>query len=272
MADIGQVGFAVGGVGEGRHLGDATELEKLGYSTIWLPGGQIDRPDRVLDLLGATRSAAVRTAVLSAEVFEPDRVIELHVAAERRAPGRTVLGLGGPQQRRSLAAVESYLDRLDAAQPPVPREHRMLAALGPHKLDIAARRSAGAILLVVTPTYVRTARAVLGESSVVVGLFVVLDSDPARARAAARGPLGFLSGLPGYQAHLTRLGYTDAQIRDLDDAMVDELVAWGSPAAVAERVKHLREAGADHIFVQMVSDGDQPVGVDAARRLAPVLL
>lgn len=54
--------------------------------------------------------------------------------------------------------------------------------------------------------------------------------------------------------------------------MVDDLVAWGSPAAVAERVEHLRESGADHVFLQMVDGGDQPAGVDAARRLATVLL
>ncbi len=271
MAEIGHVGFAVEVDDGGRHLHDAVELEKLGYSAIWLPGGQIDRPDRVVDLLAATRSAAVGTAVLSAAVFEPDRVVELHRAAQNCAPGRTVLGLGGLQERRSLAAVEAYLDHLDAAQPPVPAEHRMLAALGPRKLEIAARRSAGAILLLVTPDYVRSVRAVLGEASVVAGLMVVLDDDRARARATARGPLGFLSRLPGYQAHLARLGYTDDKVRDLDAAMVDDLVVWGSPAAVAERVEHLRAAGADHVFLQMLHEGEQPAGIDAARRLASVL-
>jgi probable F420-dependent oxidoreductase len=271
MADIGHVGFAVEVADDGRHLGDAKELEELGYSAIWLPGGQIDRPERVLDLLNVTRGAAVGTAVLSAEVYESDSVVELHRAVQRHAPGRTVLGLGGPQQRRSLAAVETYLDHLDAAHPPVPAAHRMLAALGPRKLELAARRSAGAILLLVTPAYVRTVRAVLGELSVVVGLMVVLDTDAEQARATARGPLGFLSGLPGYQAHLARLGYTDAQVHDLDDALVDDLVAWGSPAAVAERVEHLREAGANHVFIQMVHGADQSAGIDAARRLAAVL-
>jgi len=113
MADIGRVGFAVGGVAEGRHLGEATELEKLGYSAIWLPGGQIDCPERVLELLDVTRSAVVGTAVLSAAVFEPDRIVELHGAVQRQAPGRTVLGLGGPQQRRSLAAVEAAVGGRD---------------------------------------------------------------------------------------------------------------------------------------------------------------
>ncbi|HEY0813308.1 MAG TPA: TIGR03620 family F420-dependent LLM class oxidoreductase [Pseudonocardia sp.] len=269
MAEIGSVGFTVQVADDGRHVDDAKELEELGYSTIWLPGGQIDRPERVLDLLGATRSAAVGTAVLSAAVFGPDRVVALHRAVQREAPGRSVvLGLGGPQQRRSLAAVASYFDHLDAANPPVPPEDRMLAALGPRKLAVAARRSAGPILLLVTPDYLRTTRVAVGASTVVVGLFVVLDSDPARARAAARAPLGFLTGLPGYRDHLARLGYLDAQVRDVADVLVDDLVAWGSPEAVAERVDRLLQAGADHVFVQMVSDGEQPAGLDAARRLA----
>jgi probable F420-dependent oxidoreductase len=255
---------------DGHHLHDAAELEELGYSAIWLPGGQIDRPDRVLELLDATASVVVGTAVLSAAVFAPERVVELHRAAEGRAPGRTVLGLGGPQQRRSLAAVETYLDHLDDAQSPVPAEHRMLAALGPRKLEIAARRAAGPILLLVTPAYVRAVRADLAAASLVVGLLVVLD-DAERARTTARGTLGFLSGLPGYQAHLGRLGYTDEQVRNLDDALVDDLVARGSPAAVAERVAELREAGADHVYLQMLRADDQPAGVDAARELAATL-
>jgi probable F420-dependent oxidoreductase len=271
MADIGQVGFAVEVAEDGRHLHDVAELEELGYSAIWLPGGQIDRPDRVLELLDATASVVVGTAVLSAAVYGPERVVELHRAAEDRAPGRTVLGLGGPQQRRSLAAVEAYLDHLDTAQPPVPAEHRMLAALGPRKLEMAARRSAGPLLLLVTPAYLRAVRADLAATSLVVGLLVVLDEDAERARTTARGTLGFLSGLPGYQAHLSRLGYTDEQVRNLDEALVDDLVARGSPAAVAERVAELCEAGADHVYVQMLRGDDQPVGIDAARRLAATL-
>jgi probable F420-dependent oxidoreductase len=271
MADIGQVGFAVEVVEDGRHLHDAAELEELGYSALWLPGGQIDRPDRVLDLLDATASVAVGTAVLSAAVYGPERVVELHRAAQGRAPGRTVLGLGGPQQRRSLAAVETYLDHLDSAQPPVPAEHRMLAALGPRKLAMAARRSAGPILLLVTPAFVRAVRADLAATSLVVGLLVVLDEDAERARTTARGTLGFLRGLPGYQAHLDRLGYTDEQVRNLDDALVDDLVARGSPAAVAERVAQLREAGADHVYIQTLQESGQPVGIEAARRLAAAL-
>lgn len=272
MADIGHVGFAVEVADDGGHLRDAAELEKLGYSALWLPGGQIDRPDRVLDLLAATRSAAIGTAVLSAAVYGPDDVLGLHRAAQRQAPGRVVLGLGGPQERRSLAAVANYLDRLDSAQPPVPPEHRMLAALGPRKLDVAARRSAGPILLLVTPDHVRSVRAAHTGASVVVALVVVLDDSAARAREAARGTLGFLTGLPGYQAHMARMGYTADQVRDLDDTLVDDLVACGSPAAVADRVGRLREAGADHVFLQMVHDGDQPAGIEAARRLAPALL
>ncbi len=133
MADIGQVGFAVEVADDGGHRHDAAELEKLGYSALWLPGGQLDRPDRVLDLLAATRSVAIGTAVLSAAVYGPDDVLGLYHAAQRQAPGRAILGLGGPQDRRSLAAVDDFLDRLDTAQPPLPPEDRLLAALGPRK-------------------------------------------------------------------------------------------------------------------------------------------
>jgi hypothetical protein len=49
--------------------------------------------------------------------------------------------------------LNGYLDHLDRAEPPVPAQGRLLAALGPRKLELARDRCAGAILLLVTPAY-----------------------------------------------------------------------------------------------------------------------
>ncbi len=60
----------------------------------------------------------------------------------------------------------------------------------------------------------RTARALLGDqATLVVDLIVVLDNDADRARETARAPLRFLSGVPGYRASFSRMGFADATPR-----------------------------------------------------------
>ena len=43
---------------------------------------------------------------------------------------------------------------------------------------------------------------------------LVLDTDAARARQAARVPLSFLSGVSGYRANFARMGFTDRDIAE----------------------------------------------------------
>lgn len=260
--DLGPFGVVLNASADGAHRAEAAELEALGYGTVWLPGGQLDRLDRLTELAEATRSARVAPAIIPVDVYEPSAVSQLYAELEASAPGRLVVGLGGPQGPRPLAVLNDYLDRLD-----VPTARLLLAALGPRKLELARDRAAGAILLLITPAYVRTARALLGDqATLVVDLMVVLDTDAERARETARGPLRFLSGVPGYRASFSRMGFADAEIESLSDRLVDELVIWGDPAEVAKRVSQFRDAGADHVALHVRDAGGQP----APRQLAPI--
>jgi probable F420-dependent oxidoreductase len=152
--DLGSFGVLINVSADGAHRTEAAELEALGFGTIWLPGGQIDRLDRLSEIAAATRSARVGSAIIPAGVYEPGAVSQLYAELEASAPGRFVAGLGGPHGPRPIPALNDYLDRLD-----VPASRLILAALGPRKLELARDRAAGAILLLVTPAYVRTARA-----------------------------------------------------------------------------------------------------------------
>lgn len=140
------------------YLDQAAELERLGYSAVWLPGGQIDNLGRLADLVGATTAVAVGSAIISLDVYPPETVTGLYEQLEATAPGRLVAGLGGPQSPRPLQVLNAYLDHLDRAVPPLPARRRLLAALGPRKLGLARDRCAGAILLLVTPAYIGMAR------------------------------------------------------------------------------------------------------------------
>jgi probable F420-dependent oxidoreductase len=267
---LGPVGVALNV--SGSHLGEAAELEGLGYSAFWLPGGQIDNLDRLAEVIRATKTARAGSAIISADAYSPDSVSRFWAQLEKAAPGRLVAGLGGPQQPRPLPALNSYLDRLDRAEPPLPAQRRLLAALGPRKLRLARDRCAGAILLLVIPDYIGAARQILGEQpALVIDQMLVADTDPARARHTARRPLRFLSGLPGYTASFTRMGFTGSDIAELTDRLVDELIIWGDADAITARIRQRLEAGADHVILHVLTEDSQPGTAEVARHLAGLL-
>ncbi|ASR34430.1 LLM class F420-dependent oxidoreductase [Prauserella marina] len=269
-AGLGPVGVALNVSADNAHLAEAAELEALGYSAVWLPGGDIDSLGRVGDLLAATTSVRVGTAVIPPDVYDADAVVTAYARFERDHPGRFLAGFGSPQRARQLALLGGYLDRLDAAEEPVPRRRRLLAALGPRKLALARDRGAGAVPLLVTPGYTAWARRILGEeATLVVYQLAVGDTDAARARRTARKPtLRGLTGVGGYPENMRRMGFTAEQIATLDDALVDALIGWGDDAAIAARVGEHLEAGADHVVLGVLHDGDQPGPAELARGLA----
>jgi probable F420-dependent oxidoreductase len=270
--DLGPVGMTVQVSADGRHLDEAAAVESLGYSAIWLRGGQIDNLSRIAEVVRATTAVPVVPGIIPAGVYAPGEVIRLYAQLQASAPGRFIAGLGGPQVPRPLRPLHDYLDQLDQGQPPVPASRRILAALGPRKLEIARERAAGAVLLLVTPDYTRTARRILGtQATLVISQMVALQTDAASAREAARGPLRFLSGVPGYRASFTRMGFTASDIDGLSDELTDRLVAWGSTDTITARVNEYRQAGADHVALTVLDNDHQPA-VDSARQLARSLL
>lgn len=264
---LGPVGVAL--TVSDTYLAEAAEAERLGYSAVWLPGGQIDALDRLADLAAATTAIPVGASIISLDVYSPPQVARLYMQLEKSAPGRLVTGLGGPQKPHPLPALRAFLDQLDQADPPMPAQRRLLAALGPRKLELARDRAAGAIMLLVTPAYLGTARQILGDQrALAVDQMVVADTDPERARQTARRPLQFLSRLPGYAASFARMGFTGTDIAQVSDRLVDDLIIWGSPETIAARISRQLDAGADHIVLHVLSEPGQPGLIQVARTLA----
>lgn len=266
---LGPIGIALNVSADDTYLKEAEELEELGYSTIWLPGGQIDSLGRIASIVRATRAVPVAPGIIPVDVYEPAAVRQLYAELQASAPGRFLVGLGGPQKPRPLQPLNDYLDQLDHGDPPVPAVRRILAALGPRKLELARDRAAGAVALLVTPAYTEEARRVLGDdSTLVISQMVVLDRDATRARAAARVPLSFLSGVPGYQANFARMGFTDGDVAGLSNRLVDDLVIWGSAGTITARVREHLDAGADQVALTILNQDGQPRPIDLARELA----
>jgi len=267
---LGQFGIWSGAFrGEGDEVAEAArELEDLGFGALWIPGGLGgDVFGASSHLLTATGHVVVATGILNIWAHEPADVAEAVRGLGATFPDRFLLGLGvshaplvehiGRVYERPLEAMAGYLDDLDRAPVPVAPAQRALAALGPRMLELARERSAGAHPYLVTPEHTQFARGVLGPGPLLAPeVKVVMSRDPAAARAVARGHLKIYMGLPNYTNNLRRFGFTDADFTDAgSDRLVDAVVAWGSPAAVAARVREHLDAGADHVCVQLLTDG-----------------
>jgi probable F420-dependent oxidoreductase len=197
---------------------------------------------------------------------------------EAAHPGRFLLGvgIGHPEAtsdyRRPYATIVEYLDRLDAEKVPV--DGRVLAALGPKVLKLAAERTAGAHPYLTTPEHTREAREIVGEGVLLAPEHkVVLDTDPERARAIGRPVVAkpYL-GLRNYTSNLLRLGWTEEDLADGgSDRLVDALVVWGDEATIAARIQEHRDAGADHVCIQVLTDDPRAFPAEHWRALAPAL-
>jgi probable F420-dependent oxidoreductase len=253
VTELGPAGAVIDVTPGEEFIATAVMLEDLGYPAIWLSGGRLERLDQVLAVLQATRRAQVGTSIIAADQFGPDAVLDLYRRAEASCPGRLVIGLGGAHGPRPLSVLGDYLDRISA----VPRDSRLLAALGHRMLDLARDRTGGALPILVTPDYTASAREILGDAVLVVEQLVVVEDDPAQARALASALLRFMRTIPGYPRNFRRMGFTDDDISELSDRLIDGLVAWGDGAAIAERVAEHRRAGADHVAVMLVNQTDQ---------------
>ncbi|MCO5595358.1 hypothetical protein L7F22_049400 [Adiantum nelumboides] len=178
------------GVATGPAPADAAALEDAGARTLWLAGGAIDRLDRLTALLDGTRDAVVVPGIVPTGRYRrrrsprctPTRPAVVPGATHRagRAPAAAGAGGAAPPPRRARRTRAARLERL-------------LAALGPRKLDVARTRCAGAVTLLVTPEHTARARAALGPDRLLaVMLPTVLGTD----RTALRELAGFLLGVP----------------------------------------------------------------------------
>lgn len=265
MGPIGVWSVELLGAESGERAEAAAELDQLGYGAAWVPaGGDEGRLQPFREMLDASSRLVVATGILSIWTTVPATVAQGHAEVVGNHAGRFALGLGvshphlverlGERWERPLEKMAAYLDGLDRANPPVPSDERVLAALGPRMLELARRRAAGAHPYLVTPEHTRRAREALGQGPLLAPeQKVILDRDADRARSLARERIAMYLGAPNYRRNLVRLGFGPD---DLDqggsDRLVDALVVWGDLEAVAARVKEHRDAGADHVCLQVL--------------------
>ena len=175
--------------------------------------------------------------------------------------------------QKPIDTMARYLDGLDAAVPPLAPSDRVLAALGPKMLELARLRTAGTHPYLVTPELTKAARTGIGPDGLVASeQGVVLETDPTRAREVARLHLKTYLGLPNYTNNWMRQGFTEDDLADGgSNRLVDSLVVWGDEATIATRVREHRDAGADHVCIQVLTEDQRAFPAQQWRALAPAL-
>jgi probable F420-dependent oxidoreductase len=268
----------------------AAEIERLGFGAIWFPES-VGRESLTHAgiLLSATGRIVVATGIANIYARDPVTTAAGQNTLAEAYPGRFLLGLGvshvplveqlrGHTYGKPIASMRAYLDAMDRASyravPPSIKPVRVLAALGPQMLRLAAERADGAHSYFVTPEHTERAREILATDRILaVEQAVVLETDATKAREIARAHTVRYLALPNYVNNLRRLGFTDADLNDSgSDRLVDAIVAWGDLAAVIDRIRAHQSAGADHVCIQVLPADPQALPLREWRELAAALL
>jgi probable F420-dependent oxidoreductase len=266
----------------------AAELQSLGYSAMWLPEawGREAFTNAGL-MLSATSSLIVATGI--ANIWARDAVAAHNAAKTLNAAygDRFVLGLGvshrplverlrGHEYVSPVAAMREYLTAMDAAPMLAPegqlRYARVIAALGPKMLEVGATLADGVHPYLVTPEHTARARAAVGDKFVGVEQAVVLGQSREEYLKRAHVHLEFYTGLENYQNSWRRLGFTDEDfVRGGSDRLCDALVVHGDEDTVRARIDEHRNAGADHVCLQVLGDETNAPPFEEWRRLGSIL-
>ncbi len=274
MIDIGRVGIWQG-VLDGHPASAVREavaaIEESGWPTLWIPE-TVSRDPFVSAavMLEASTNLKVATGIASIWARDAMTTANASLTLNEAYDGRFLLGLGVSHHTltewvrkhdysKPLSTMRTYLERMDKSlfrgvQPAEPPS-RVLAALGPKMLELSAELADGAHPYFVPVEHTAIAREAVGpDKMVAVEQMVVLETDADKARTIAKEHMAVYLDLPNYANNLKRLGFTEADIADRSDKLVDAIVAWGTMDDLVARVAAHHDAGADHVCVQVLRD------------------
>jgi probable F420-dependent oxidoreductase len=267
----------------------AAELEELGYGAIWY-GEAAGREalTKAALLLAGTKRAVIATGIANIYGRDPVTMAAGQKTLAEAYPNRFLLGLGvshvplveklrGHKYDKPVPTMRAYLDAMDQAPyqavPPASKPLRVIAALGPMMLKLSAERADGAHPYNSTPEHTAQARELLGPDPYLCPeQAVVLEKDPARARAIARKFLAIYLGLPNYTNNWLRLGFQESDISNGgSDKLIDAVIAWGDLKTVLNRIQQHHAAGADHVCIQVLTDDSETFPLREYRELASAI-
>ena len=290
MVTLGKLGiwFAHNAMSLADSVAFAQKVEASGYGALWVPEAIGREPFVHLAYL-ASKTTSLVLATGIANIWARDAVTMaaaqktlLEVAGNRFLLGigvshaPLVAGVRGHHYDKPLSYMREYLGKMTAApyDAPAPTERPpiVLAALRQRMLALSRDSADGAHPYFVPPAHTRRAREILGPGKLLApAQAVVLETDPATARAAARDYMRtYVPRLPNYKNNLLELGYTEADFAGgCSDRLVDDIVAWGTVDTIRARLQAHYDAGADHVCILPLATTGRLPNLATVEALAP---
>lgn len=271
--DLGKVGlwafdFDMQPMGRAREA--VAEVEELGFRALWVPEAVGREPfASAALLLSATRSLTLATGIASLHARTAQTMQAGWKTLTEAFPGRFLLGIGVSHQPmvegahrgnydKPYSTMVEYLDAMDAGlffgAPPSTPPRRVLAALGPKMLALAAQRTDGAHPYFTPVEHTAVAREAMGPDAFLgPEVAVVFETDATKAREVAKRHMATYLRLPNYTNNLVRMGFTQDDVAGPSDRLVDAIVGWGTLDDIVARVRAHLDAGANHVCVQVLA-------------------
>jgi probable F420-dependent oxidoreductase len=283
----------------------AQRLERLGYSTLWQPMAlQRDLTIVTSQILAETSELILATGIIPLFERIPAVMAAAHRTLDEQSGGRFLLGLGvshppiveqmhGLVYGPPLTSMREYLDAIDRGPdmsiflppeldpkaapsdaPPVQTgPPRVLAALGPKMLALSRDRAQGAHPYFMPPAHTRDAREILGPNPFLCPeVKVVFETDPTKARSAARAAGATNIALENYRKTWRRYGFEDHDFENGGSGrLIDGTVAWGTQTQIETFLQSHLDAGATQICIHFVHPDGMGAGLDwrAVEAMAP---
>lgn len=247
----------------------AQRLEGWGYGTLWINDGMGSDPMVLAArILAGTERLQIALGVANIYSRDPVMMQGAQYGLNEQWDNRFLLGMGvshtfiveamrGHSYEKPVTTMRAYLEALTALDypgpPPSEKPQTVIAALGPKMLELARDSADGAHPFSTTPGHTAMARDILGPGKLLlVEQKIMLESDPAIARAAGKGLVSGLSGIPNYRNNFLRMGFTEEDFANGgSDRAADAMLAWGDESAIRQRIQEHWDAGADQVAIQV---------------------
>jgi probable F420-dependent oxidoreductase len=256
--------------------------EEAGYGAFWTREGFGRDPFSLLARLApAVRSMVLGTSIANIYARDPAAMRAAASTVHEMLDGRFVLGLGvshapwvsgirGHDYGSPVATMRAYLSAYRDApyrgSTPFGEPSIVLAALRQGMIRLAGAEADGAFPYLMPGSAVPELRRDLDDAagaagrprpSLIVAQVVLIEDDAARARTTGATYLRNYLALPAYVASLTARGYDTSALGDPPSpAVIDDLVLWGSPDAIRDRLRAVLDVGADQVaVVPLAADG-----------------
>ena len=246
------------------------QVEEMGFGTVWVPEAVLREAFASCALLlSATKKMTIATGIANLHARTAQSMQAGWKTLTEAFPDRFLLGIGvshAPMVQgvhkgnydKPYSTMVEYLEAMDngvffSPQPSTP-PRRVLAALGPKMLKLAAEKTDGAHPYFTPVEHTAFARETLGKEPLLAPeIAVVLNETPDAGKDIANKFMSTYTKLPNYTNNLKRFGFTEDDITSHSDRLMDAIVARGSIDVIVSRIKEHLDAGADHVCVQVLT-------------------